>query len=251
MNRGYIKLYRKTIESPIFTHDAMFKLFILCMLKATHKKTSVRIPGILKPIELEPGQFVTGRHSLWEDYHQLHLRKKPRRKPLPSAKTVFRWLLTLQSMSILSIKSYNKYSIISVLNWKQYQQDVQQMSISCPSGVHIQEGFKNNKETPDLFFLKERYSDQDLIDRVFQAIASVRKNGKVVDSVLLAQLKKWDRYPVAQVEAGILAYLDKDYAGQGRNENYLMGIIRNQENTKQKKESTGSSLLDKYYADAS
>ena len=49
----------------------------------------------------------------------------------------------------------------------------------------------------------------------------------MAESVLIAQLQKWEKYPVEQVEAGIRIYLDKDYAGQGKREEYLMGIIRN------------------------
>jgi hypothetical protein len=67
-----------------------------------------------------------------------------------------------------------------------------------------------------------------LIDKCFAAIAGCRKSGKIADSVVLAQLQKWEKYPVAQVEAGIRIYLDKDYASQGRDEKYLLGIIRGQ-----------------------
>ena len=66
-----------------------------------------------------------------------------------------------------------------------------------------------------------------MIDDVFQAIASTRKSGRVAESVLIAQLKKWEIYPVEQVESGIRVYLEKDYAGQGKREEYLLGIIRN------------------------
>ncbi len=139
MDNGWIKLWRKTLDSQIFAHEGLLKLFILCLLKANREPADVTIPGILKPIHLEPGQFITGRESLWEDYHQLHLKKKPRRKPLPHAYSLFRWLLTLQDMQKLCIKTYNKYSIITVLNWNQYQENVQQVCNSCASTVHKQE----------------------------------------------------------------------------------------------------------------
>jgi hypothetical protein len=78
--------------------------------------------------------------------------------------------------------------------------------------------------------LKKRYAHEKLIDEVFQAIASTRKSGRVKDSVLLTQLQKWEKYPVEQVESGIKVYLEKDYAGQGKREEYLLGIIRNNNN---------------------
>ena len=49
----------------------------------------------------------------------------------------------------------------------------------------------------------------------------------MADSVLLAQLRKWVQYPPEQVEAGIRTYLEKDCAGNGKGEAYLLGIIRN------------------------
>jgi hypothetical protein len=90
------------------------------------------------------------------------------------------------------------------------------------------EPINKQKSNPDFCELKKRYSDPLLIDKCFAAIAGCRKSGKIADSVVLAQLQKWEKYPVAQVEAGIRIYLDKDYASQGRDEKYLLGIIRGQ-----------------------
>jgi hypothetical protein len=228
MKRGYVKLWRKSMDSPIFAHDGLWKLWCLCLIKATHKGFEATIPGILKPIKLQPGQFVTGRYSLHEDYHQADLKKRYSRKAAPTAYTLIRWLQTLQSMQMLSIKTYNKYSIITVSNWIQYQENEHQVSNRRASSEHIQTHNKHNKETQEkISALKNRYSDPELIDRAFKAIASTRKNNKVADSVLLAQLEKWGKYPPEQVETGIRTYLEKDYAGQGKREAYLLGIVRN------------------------
>ena len=232
MNRGYVRLYRKSLGSPVFGHEGLWKLFCLCMMKANHKEAEVMLPGILKPILLNPGQFVTGRYALWENYHQLHLTKRHPRKPAPSVYSVWRWLLTLQQMQILSIKSTNKYSIITICNWNQYQGNDHQVSIRRASSEHKQTLNKNDKETPDLFSLKKRY-DQSLIDKCFDAIKTTRRRGRVVDSVFLKLLQKMIPYPVKQVEAGIRIFLERDYAktghlGRGKGEKYLMGIIRNQ-----------------------
>jgi len=126
---------------------------------------------------------------------------------------------------------------IIVVNYDTYQ-TAENYKGRHKGGPSIQQGHYNNKgtnkvkkETPDFFSLLERYSDRDLINSAFKAVASTRKSGKVADSVLLAQVQKWDRYPVGQVEAGIRIYLEKDYASQGKREEYLLGIIRNQNGT--------------------
>lgn len=115
MNQGYIKLYRKTIDSRVFRSEELFKLWALCLLKANHKKNWVTIVGIVEPIKILPGQFITGRFSLHQDYYQI--RRKKQKSPI----TVWRWLLTLEKMGNLNVKTNNKYSIVTITNWHLYQ----------------------------------------------------------------------------------------------------------------------------------
>jgi hypothetical protein len=149
--------------------------------------------------------------------------------------------------------------LISVVNYESYQ-TIDTYTRADTWADHPDElgpvhkkGLRKKRSTPafadasadlSLSTLRERYPDQDLLNRVFQAIVSTRKCGKVKDTVLVAQLMKWQRYPVAQVEAGLRIYLEKDYAGQGKGEGYLLGIIRNHKLEAPRRESTGSTLLD-------
>lgn len=144
MDKGWIKLHRKLIDSSIFGHEGLLKLWILCLLKASHKEREVMLSGVTKPIKLKPGQFVTGRDSLHSEYHQ-GFREKYRPETRPVAKSLYRWLENLEEMQNLSIKKTNKYSIVTITNWGDYQGIVQQMSNSCPSSVHKQECNKNEK----------------------------------------------------------------------------------------------------------
>ncbi|HUT43148.1 MAG TPA: hypothetical protein VMW95_02335, partial [Desulfobacterales bacterium] len=123
---------------------------------------------------------------------------------------------------IITILNYDYYQ-----NAKNYEGHNEGQSEGHIEGTILTRKDKERKN-PDFFSLKNRYSDPDLIEKVFQAIASTRKSNKVAESGLFAQLRKWQKYPVEQVEAGIRVYLDKDYAGQGKREEYLLGIIRNQ-----------------------
>jgi hypothetical protein len=169
-------------------------------------------------------------------------------------------------MQNLNIQTNSRFTLITIVNWHTYQdaliqneQANDQAMISRRSAddqpVNTTKNDKNekNKKPPDfssqIFSLKQRYPNPQLIDLAIQAFASVRKCGKVADSVICAQLKKWARHPAEQVEAGIRTYLEKDCAGQGKDEKYLLGIIRNQKAPEgQRHESTGSALLDNYYA---
>jgi hypothetical protein len=147
MNRGFIKLWRKSKDSTVFAHDGMWKLWSLCLMLANHAEADVTIPGILEPIKVNPGQFITGRDSLHYAYHQGNLKKNYSRKAAPTAITLYRWLLSLSNMQILHIKSYNKYSIITILNWPQYQNNEQQMNNKRTTDEHKQELIKKHKES--------------------------------------------------------------------------------------------------------
>ncbi len=101
--------------------------------------------------------------------------------------------------------------------------------------------------------LEKRYSDQETINQTFQAISSTRKSSRIADSVRLSILQSWGKYPISQVMEGIRKYLDRQYYQQGKDEKYLLGIIRNGNTPQEYKgappgpifESSGSPLLDK------
>jgi hypothetical protein len=100
--------------------------------------------------------------------------------------------------------------------------DTELSSIRTPSKETIQKKEEPSKTFPSL---KARYSTA-LIEEVFTAIRSTRKSGKVAEAVLLRFLQACERYPAEAVEAGIRTYLGKGYADQGKDEAYLLGIIR-------------------------
>jgi len=115
MERGYIKLYRKSIDSQVFQREELWRLWTLCLLNASHKEIWVPIQGIINPVKVLPGQFITGRFSLHRDYYPR--KGKKHKSPL----TVWRWLRILEKMGNLNIEMNNRYSIITIINWLGYQ----------------------------------------------------------------------------------------------------------------------------------
>ena len=152
--------------------------------------------------------------------------------------------------------------LITVINYDTYQdlehyRGTDKGRPSSAQGQLREECVKNDK-TPSEFFssisaLKERYPDQTLIDRIFQGLASTRKTGQLADSVKLSILEAWDNYSIDRVMAGIETFCEKGCAKQGKNERYLLGIIKNNETSANEKlhdkgmQSSGSALLDDYY----
>ena len=105
---GWIKLHRKLIENPIFLKPELLQLFIYCLLKANHEAQKIIFNG--QEIEIKIGQFITGRNAMAKDLKQ---------NPI----TTYKRLKILENLQILNIKSNNKFSIVTVLNWELYQSE--------------------------------------------------------------------------------------------------------------------------------
>jgi uncharacterized phage protein (TIGR02220 family) len=160
-------------------------------MKATHKELEIMVDGILTPIKLQPGQFITGRFALHFDYHQGQSNKRYSRKAAPSPYSLIRWLQTLQSMQMLSIKTYNKYSIITILNWEQYQDNEQQASNRRATDEHKQTQDKHIKEV--VSFLNE-VSNRNFQPKGQNAsfINARFEDGYSVDDLKTVCLFKWN-----------------------------------------------------------
>lgn len=106
MHNGYIKLYRDVINSDIFENEKLLKIFIWCLIRATHKEREQRIGR--QTIILKEGQFVFGRNKA-----ALELNIAP--------STVWDYMKLLENRKTINIKSNNKYSIVTIENWSVYQ----------------------------------------------------------------------------------------------------------------------------------
>jgi len=217
-------------------------------LKASYKEFDA-IVG-LQVVHLMPGQFVFG----------LHVASKETGLSIQEIRTIVDFL---RKAGNLTIKSTNKFSVITIINWPTYQGDDLENNNQINKPLTNKEQHTNIKEvknkTPrdfssDISVLKERYLDQETINQALLAIQSTRKSNRIADSVTHSILKAWERYPVEAVMEGIGKYLEKGYADQGKGEKYLEGIIRNCNGAEttdgpqgKVMKSTGSHALDEHY----
>ncbi|CDQ39516.1 hypothetical protein [Virgibacillus salexigens] len=112
--QGYISLHRKLMENPIWADPNYLKLWIYCLFEATHKEREQLVGNQM--VKLERGQFITGRYSLSEDMNR---GVKPKQKL--DKLTWWRHLNNLEKFGMLNIKSTNKYSIVTIVNYDVYQ----------------------------------------------------------------------------------------------------------------------------------
>lgn len=247
MNRGYVKVWRKIQDNGILKNHKYCAFVLWSLTKASHKRINI-IVGC-QPVTLEPGQFVFGRRIAAKE---LGMSEQEIRTCIELAKKA----------DFLTIKSTNKFSIITIIKWHLYQgSDINEQPSDQPTSNQQATTNKNVKnvknKTPEEILseisgLEKRYLVPETINQAFQAISSTRKSNRIADTVKLAILQSWERYPVESIMAGIKTYLEKGYPDQGKDEKYLLGIIRNLKPEDsmtggQIMKSTGSHALDEHY----
>jgi len=197
-NLGWIKLHRKLLDNPIFKNSALLRLWIYCLLKASYKKKRTMIG--FQEVELSPGEFITGRYQLHNALYPLKIRDQSkwpsyRKFHVPSALTLWRWLKILESMQFLNIKSNNRFSVISIINWHTYQgneleneqQNEHQANIKRTSSEHQ---VNTNKKVKKVKNDKKKYLiTSDLTELLKNLILQNNPKAKITES----QLRNWDR----------------------------------------------------------
>jgi hypothetical protein len=110
MERGWIKLWRKSLEAGWLKNHRLWAFWTWCLLKASHQDHK-QLVG-LQEVALSPGQFVFGRTKAAKE---LGLSEQQIRTSLNF----------LKRAGNLTIKSTNKFTIITIVNWDIYQNTIQ------------------------------------------------------------------------------------------------------------------------------
>lgn len=146
MNAGYVKLYRKVMDSFVWTNPYMYKLWNLCLMKASHENRKFLFNG--KEIWLNSGEFVTGRDAI-----TFEMNKGVKREHQVNSGSVWRWLKRFEKEGMLNIKSTTKYSVVSINNWDDYQASEHQANIKRTTSeqqVHTNKNEKNDKNEKNI-----------------------------------------------------------------------------------------------------
>jgi len=151
---GWIKLYRKLKDSLVFDNPELLKVWIWCLLKATHDDY-IQMIG-LQEVELKKGQFIFGRKVAANELKM-------------SESKIYRLIKKLEKMQNLNIKANNKFSVITIENWEDYQSDnnnneqqsEQQMNNKRTTNeqqMNTNKNIKNNKNI-SIYSIFDSYSE--------------------------------------------------------------------------------------------
>ena len=160
---GWLKLYRSILDSAVFQDAEVLKVWIWLLCSVAFEQHDTICYG--KVIHLKPGQIATGRKKIAQ-CTDLNENK------------VYRALTVLKSLGNIEIKSTNKYSIITVVNWYKYQDE------NCKRTSSEQQ--TNSKTTTE--------EQQDNSKRTQHKNG---KNGKKEKNIYICSFFQsvWDEYP--------------------------------------------------------
>lgn len=106
LNTGFIKLYRSVKNGGWLKNHKLWAFWSYCLLKASHKEHQVIVGN--QQVTLKAGQFIFGRKKATEEINL-------------STQEVRTCLNKLKRFGNIIVKSTNKYSIITIVNWDFYQ----------------------------------------------------------------------------------------------------------------------------------
>ena len=138
MGPGWIKLHRSLLDWQWFGSKNHLIVFINLLLRCNYRETKYKKQTIM------PGQILTGRKQIssWTGI---------------SEATVYRILCDLEDTNEVNIKKTSKYSIITIVNWCNYQSDEQQTGQQVIHQV-------NNKRTTNEHILRKKEGKKERIN---------------------------------------------------------------------------------------
>jgi hypothetical protein len=110
MERGYLKLWRCTLDTDIWSNESLWRLWSWCLLKASHKERwfSISTGKGTTEVHLLPGQFVFGRKTAAKELRW-------------TESTIYKRLLKLKTLGNCNIESNTHYSVVTICKWSIYQ----------------------------------------------------------------------------------------------------------------------------------
>ncbi len=125
---SWVKVSRKLLTSAIASKPEYLAVWVHLLLSASYKEGEILVGR--QVVRLKPGDLVFGRHKFSE-------------KTGVSESIVRGALKALADLQQITIKSHNKFSVISITNWLRYQidqpADRQQMTSRSPADDHNKE----------------------------------------------------------------------------------------------------------------
>lgn len=144
MNKGFISLHRKILDWEWYHDHNTTRLFIHLLMKAAHQNTKWQGQQILR------GQLITGRKVLAVETGI-------------SERSIRTCLENLKTTNELTIKTTNRFSLITLVNYEIYQ-GIRPAKRPAKSPTNDQQPTTNNNVYNVNKYNKENFSDKNEIN---------------------------------------------------------------------------------------
>lgn len=203
--KGWIKLHRKLMDNPIFDNPNLLRVWLWCLLKASHDHRQQMIG--LQIVDLEPGQFVTGRFKGSDEL-----------KINPS--TFYKYLKTLEKLKMINLKSNNKMTIVTIENWRKYQvedaETYQQNNNKISTKEQQNNTNKNDKNDKNNTVCM--YSEN-----LKEIVSLLEQNIGIIPPVLIDEINEYSNiFSVDMFREAIKIAANR----KKRHVNYVLGVLR-------------------------
>lgn len=131
MDNGWIKLHRKLLHNPLFKRSSYVHLWVYLLLRANHKADRILWNGGI--LDINPGQFITGRQTLSEQTGIA-----------PS--TVEDILRLFEKSGYIRQQKNNKFRLITIVKWDKHQSQSDNQPTSSRQQADTNKKGKNEKK---------------------------------------------------------------------------------------------------------
>lgn len=169
MKNGYVCLWRKSLNSLVFGNEKCWKIWCWCLMRANFKENTFLLGR--KKITIKPGQFVMG---LKKSKEELDL----------AVSTIHYWLSFLEDEEMVELKKTNKYTIITIKNWKDYQGVELKKNSNQNANGTLKETNNNVNNDKEVTNVTEKYSE--LVYEDIDQPKKISKPVKVLEPFILA-----------------------------------------------------------------
>jgi len=164
-NDGWIKIHRKILKHPICKKPAYLALWVYLLLKANHEETMFIWNGQKQIIKR--GQLLTGRKTLSNETGIFET-------------TIERILAFLEKEQQIGQQKTNKFRLITIKNYEQYQQSGQQTDNRRTTNGHIQE-LKNDKNVNTNVLTPEQLEAKKMNIQITSVFAEFKKTNPMIN----------------------------------------------------------------------
>jgi len=231
MDTGWIKLHRKILENPIFTSNDSYliHLWIYILLSVNHKEKKVLFNQ--KEFVIKKGSGIFGLNQMVKD---LTIYKKENSKNFKRMKSIYyRRLKTLALLKNIELKTTNKFTIITVIQWNKYQQtELKRNSSGTQTELKRKTKITNKNEEKE----KNDNNDKKITKDNFKQIYILFNFGKKIRIIPDINSKSYKNYikaleklSIIEIEQNVTDYLDYLLAATWRKKKSFEAWFNNSE----------------------